>query len=83
MMSRGVNKYRVSVCLKGKSMLFFAFALRNCYKLILLLKVKAVRNNCELFIRSMRGAWLARTIQRRRHGYPSPSTRNFSSGLTK
>ena len=83
MMSREVNRRHVFVCPKEKSALFFAFALRNCYKLILLLKVKAVRNNCEPFIRSMRGAWSALTSQRKRHGYPSPSTRNFSSGLTK
>ena len=81
--SKEVSKCRVFVCLKEKSMLFFAFALRNCYKLTLQLKVKTIRNNCERFTRSMRGAWSALTIQRRRHEYPSPLTRNFSSGLTK
>jgi hypothetical protein len=62
---------------------FFVLALRNCYKLRSQLTLKTIRNNCELFTRSMRGAWLVLTIQRRRHGYPSPSTRNLSSGLMK
>jgi hypothetical protein len=54
----------------------------RCYFAQLLLtsytaNTRIVKKNCELFIRSMRGAWLALTSQSGKLGYLLLSTRSF------
>ncbi len=59
------------------------FGMRNCYKLALQLKVKIVRKNCELFVRSMNGAWLDQVRGRGRLEYRLLLIRIFLDGLMR
>ena len=63
--------------------LLVPFDMRNSYKLTLQLTLKNVRKKCELFVRSMNGAWLRGTCRRRRLGYRLLLTGTFLDGLMK